>query len=135
MAPSVMMEAYAETTVVTVCVGYGKDEVPRLQWKYEDNVLTNNTPSVVIHESLVMENDLVFVQSILTLCDIGLNDSGNYSCTADNSFGNAESTITLNVKLNGKSCCSLYIHVSCLHEVYIKDKSDSVNLSSYVYIL
>ncbi len=103
-----MIEAYAETTVVTVCVGYGKDEVPRFLWKYEDNVLTNNTPSVVIYESLSVENDLVFVQSILTLCDVGLNDTGNYSCTANNSFGNAESTFTLNVKPNRKSCYSLY---------------------------
>ena len=86
-----------------MCVGYGKDEVPRIQWKYEDNILTNDTPSVVIYKALSTENDLVFVESIITLCDIGLNNTGNYSCIVENSFGIAESAFTLNVKPNRKS--------------------------------
>ena len=103
MAPSTPIEAYAETTVITMCLGYGKDEVPRFQWKYMENILTNDTPSVAIHEALSTQNDRIFIESILTLCDVGLNNTGNYSCTVDNSFGNAESTFTLNVKLNRKS--------------------------------
>ena len=103
MAPSATIEAHAETTVITMCLGHGKDEVPGLQWKYMENILTNDTPSVVIHEALSTENDRVFVESILILCDVGLNNTGNYSCTVNNSFGNMESTFTLNVKPNRKS--------------------------------
>ena len=103
LAPSTTIEAYTETTIVTVCVGYGKDEMPRVQWKHDDNILTNDIPSVVIYETLSIENGLLFVESILTLCDIGLNDTGNYSCIADNSFGSVESPFTLNVKPNRKS--------------------------------
>ena len=88
--------------MVIVCVGYGKDEVPDIVWKHDDNILTNGTSSVVIYEAQVMENNLVFIESILTLCDVGLNDTGNYSCTANNSFGNANSSFNLNVKPNRK---------------------------------
>ena len=103
LAPTTTIEAYAETTIVTVCVGYGKDEMPRVQWKRDDNILTNDTPSVVIYEALSTEIGLMFVESIITLCDIRLNDTGNYSCTADNSFGSAESPFILNVKPNRES--------------------------------
>ena len=103
IAPSANIEAYDETTVVTMCMGYGKDEVPRLQWKYMENILTNDTPSFVIHETQCTENGRIFVESILIFCDIGLNNAGNYSCTVNNSFGYAESTFTLNVKINRKS--------------------------------
>ena len=103
IAPSPNIEAYAETTVIIMCMGYGKDEVPRLQWKYMENILTNDTPSMVICETQGTENGRLTVRSILTLCDVGLNNTGNYSCTVNNSFGYAESTFTLNVKINRKS--------------------------------
>lgn len=103
LAPNTNVETYAETTVVIVCVGYGKDEVPDIVWKYDDNILTNDTSSVIIYEAQVMENNLVFIESFLTLCNVGVNDTGNYSCMANNSFGNTDSTFALNVKPNRKS--------------------------------
>ena len=109
LAPAATIETHAETTVVTVCVGYGKDEVPSIQWKYNGNILTNGTLSAVTYEVQSTENNLVFIESILTLCNVGVNNTGNYSCTANNSFGDAESTFTLNVKPNRKSCFSVCI--------------------------
>ena len=133
IAPSAPIEAHAESTVVTMCLGYGKDEVPRLQWKYMENILTNDTPSVVINEALSTENDWVFVESILTLCDIGLNNTGNYSCTVNNSFGNVESIFTLNVKPNCKNWYLLcvYSYVSCLHQ---EEGNVTVSLSYMTFL-
>ena len=83
-----------------VCVGYGRDELPHIIWKYGDGILTNDTPGVTIYEAQVTENDLTFIESVLTLCDVGSEDAGNYSCTVNNSIGTAESSFTLNVKPN-----------------------------------
>ena len=48
-----------------------------------------------------MENDLTFIESVLTLYDVGSEDAGNYySCTVNNSIGSAESSFTLHIKPN-----------------------------------
>ena len=108
--PTAMIEVYAEITVVTRCIGFSKDGIiPTIQWQYDGNVLTNSTESVVIYNSKIQsaENDLVFIESILALCDVGVNDTGDYSCTLSNSFRSAESSYTLNVKPTCKSCYSV----------------------------
>lgn len=104
-----MIEVYADITVVTRCIGFSKDGIPTIQWQYDGSVLTNSTESVVIYNSKIQsaENDLVFIESILALCDVGVNDTGDYSCTLSNSFRSVESSYTLNVKPTCKSCYSV----------------------------
>ena len=103
IAPNTITEAYDETTVVNVRVSFGRDEVPSIIWKFGDTILTKSTPDVSIYEEQVTVNDLVYIESILTLCNVGFDDAGNYSCTTNNSIGSSESSFTLHVKPNRKS--------------------------------
>ena len=87
-----------------VCVGYGEDEPPNVIWEFGDQLLSNDTSSLVtIYDSRVVENGQVFTQSILELCSVEVENAGNYSCTANNSRGSNSSTFTLNVRPRGET--------------------------------
>ena len=103
VTPNASIEVDAGTTVTYVCVGYGEDEPPNIIWEFGDQLLSNDTSSLVtIYESQLIENRLVFTQSILELCSVEVENAGNYSCTANNSRGSNSSTFTLNVRSRSK---------------------------------
>ena len=103
VTPNASIEVDAGTTVTYVCVGYGEDEPPNIFWEFGDQLLSNDTSSLVtVYDSQVVENGLVFTQSILELCSVEIENAGEYSCTANNSRGSNSSTFILNVINIGK---------------------------------
>ena len=121
IAPNASIEVDAGTTVTYVCVGFGEDEPPNIIWEFGDQLLSNDTSSLVtIYESEVTENRLVFSQSILELCSVEVKNAGMYSCTANNSRGSNSSTFTLNVRPRSKEKMAYYITGSfCYHNIPI----------------
>ena len=104
VTPNASIEVDAGTTVTYVCMGYGEDEPPNIIWEFEDQLLSNDTSSLVtIYESQVVENRLVFSQSILELDSVETENTGMYTCTANNSRGSNSSTFTLNVRPRSKT--------------------------------
>ena len=115
VAPTDSLEVDAGTTVTYVCVGFGGDEPPNILWQFGDTLLSNDTSALVtVYDSEVVENGLTFTQSILELCSVVVNDTGEYSCTASNSRGSNSSSFTLDVKPRSKknSC----VHWQCIRE-------------------
>ena len=103
IAPNASITVDAGTTVTYVCVGYGEDEPPNIIWEFGDQLLSNDTSSLVtIYDSQVVENGQVFTQSILELCSVEVENAGQYSCTANNSRGSNSSSFILNVINIGK---------------------------------
>ena len=104
--PNASLEAYTGTTVTYVCVSYGEDEPPDINWKFGDQLLNNDTSSLAtVYDSKVADDDVVFSQSILELRRVGVKNAGLYSCTAINSRGSNSSTFKLSI-LN----LSKYVH-------------------------
>ena len=62
----------------------------RFQWKHNDHIILNSASRIVIENS---EDD-----SVLKITDLKASDSGNYSCSAENSFGIDIQTSVLMVK-------------------------------------
>ena len=116
VTPNASIEVDAGTTVTYVCVGYGEDEPPNIIWEFGDQLLSNDTsPLVTIYESQLMENRLLFTQSILELCSVEVENAGNYSCTANNSRGSNSSTFTLNIRPRSKMKTATLCLVHCHH--------------------
>ena len=86
------------TTVNYICVGYSKDEPTNILWNFRNKTLTNDS-LVVIYETILVVNNLTVTQSVLELCSVNLEGSGQYSCTANNSMGNSTSNFALDVKV------------------------------------
>ena len=103
ITPNSTFEVDAGATVTYVCVGFSQDEPPSIFWRFGDELLSNETSSLVtVYESQVEGNNLVFTESILELCSVDVENAGMYSCTANNSIGSSNSTFTLNVRPNSK---------------------------------
>ena len=83
-----------------MCVASG-DPSPSISWNRGDTVL-NNDSRVTIYEDLVTENGVTFVWSILELCSAEEADAGQYSCIADNTFGNDTASFVLAVIAQSK---------------------------------
>ena len=99
----------AGNTIISVCVAYG-DPNPSITWSRGGTVLSNDS-RVTIYEEVVTENGVMFVQSIIEVCSAEAGDAGQYSCFAENSFGNDTTVIELTVNAGGKAivftCMSL----------------------------
>ena len=91
----------AGNTIVAVCVAYG-DPNPSITWSRGGTVLSNDS-RVTIYEEVVTENGVMFVQSIIEVCSAEASDAGQYSCFAENSFGNDTTVIELTVNAGGKA--------------------------------
>ena len=89
----------AGNTIVAVCVAYG-DPNPSITWSRGDAVVSNDS-RVTIYEELVTENGVTFVQSIIEVCSAEETDAGQYSCFAENAFGNDTAVIELTVNAQG----------------------------------
>ena len=84
-------------------MAYGGDEPPSIAWKFGNELLTNDSLDLVnIFEEIVVHDGLEFVESVLQVCDIDMNDTGVYSCMANNSRGSDSSNFTLNVVQAGE---------------------------------
>lgn len=96
------------TTFLAACVGNG-NPLPDISWSKGDDVLTNGSLSgraTVIQET-IMENGLLFVQSVLELCSLEVADFGTYTCTVANSLSSDSATFVVNVdEFFGKICVS-----------------------------
>ena len=99
----------AGSTITFVCVASG-DPNPSISWNRGDTVL-NNDSRVTIYEDLVTENGVTFLQSILELCSTEKADAGQYSCYADNTFGNDTASFVLTVNARSKQQCNYYMRV------------------------
>ena len=81
-----------------VCVSYGENQTANILWQFGDTNLMDDS-LVKVYNTTVTVNNLVFTTSILQLCSIKLEDSGQYFCTASNSMGVDSFNFTLNVKV------------------------------------
>ena len=95
-------------TVLFTCVATG-DLPLSISWSREGSVLQNDSQRVAIYEEEFDENGIVFVQSILQICNTGTGDAGIYSCTAENATANITASFELTVSVEGKLyCCVLW---------------------------
>ena len=98
----------AGNTIISVCVAYG-DPNPSITWSRGDAVVSNDS-RVTIYEELVTENGVTFVQSIIEVCSAEETDAGQYSCFAENAFGNDTAVIELTVNAQGKVLMHVYMY-------------------------
>ena len=97
--------------MISFCTAYGGDEPPSIIWKFGDELFINDSLELVkIYESQTVQNGHVFTESILELCDVDFNDTGVYSCTANNSRGTDSYNFTLEVVPTGElsNICCVY---------------------------
>ena len=84
------------STVLMTCVAYGTPE-PTISF-FKDGVSVDDTSEFVfIYTTFVSEGDLNFTQSILEVCSIGLDNVGEYSCTAANNVSSDSRTWSLSL--------------------------------------
>ena len=76
------VEVLAGDSLLLTCVGYGIP-LPLLSWQKNGETLTNNS-KIFISESTVSRANTTLVRSSLLLCNASIEDSGGYSCTANN---------------------------------------------------
>ena len=72
---------------------------------FGDELLTNDSLDLVIpniFEEIVVHDSLEFVESVLQVCDVDMNDTGVYSCAANNFRGCDSSNFTLSVVQAGE---------------------------------
>ena len=82
-----IMIPYGDGVTLT-CVAHGSP-IPDITWFREgDQQIDNQTSNVVLHEGLIELANLTFVESIIRLCPVDMNDIGEYNCYANNSIGN-----------------------------------------------
>ena len=68
------------------------------------------------------ENGLNFVESILEICSIELDEGGVYTCNASNGFTSVTNSTTLTVADNrgmSRACTVLLILLFCGHNIYM----------------
>ncbi len=100
----------AGLTVLITCVAYGEPST-YISWVRDSDqtTLDNSTSSrVTVYEVLVTEGGLTFTQSILEICSVDETDESNYTCVAENSFGNDTATFKLGVNPEGKKAAIMY---------------------------
>jgi len=87
------------SNVVLACVGIGNPS-PSVSWS-TDSVYLSNSSQISIYEELVTEDGVVFVQSILEICNVDEADGGQYTCTVSNALNNASVDFELSVMATG----------------------------------
>ena len=82
-------------TAYFVCVGLSEIEHTDILWRYNGNVLTNDSTLIGLHTTKVAHDDRLYTSSILELCGLDLARTGTYSCTAGYSRQGNSSSFTL----------------------------------------
>ena len=88
--------------MLLTCVAYG-DLPLSISWSREGSVLRNDSQRISIYEEEVEEVEeggTTLIQSILQICSTEANDSGFYSCTAENDVDNVTSSFELTIILS-----------------------------------
>ena len=101
MAPQIVLvppntRVNATDTVLLTCVVYGSLPLG-ISWSREGSGLMNDPQRITIYKEQFEESGVTFIQSILQICSTQTDDSGIYSCTAENNIGNSTSTFELAV--------------------------------------
>lgn len=76
----------ASTGSTLTCVAYGLP-LPDIIWLREGIAIQNESADVRIYETILVETNFSFIQSVLEIC-ISQDHEGQYSCHANNSGGN-----------------------------------------------
>lgn len=90
----------AGNTITFVCV-VDRDSNPFISWNRGDTAASNNS-RITTYEELVTEMGVTFVLSILELCSAEQADNGQYTCFAENTFGNNIASFVLTVNAESK---------------------------------
>ena len=93
----------AGSTVILTCVAFGYPLPNSITWSRSNGqdppyVIENSTDYVNIYSQEVEQGGAVFLQSILELCGVTEEYSGNYSCYAVSSAGNDSASFQLIVQ-------------------------------------
>ena len=78
-----------------------RDSNPSISWNRGDTAVSNNS-RITTYEELVTEMGVTFVLSILELCSAEQADNGQYTCFAENTFGNNVASFVLTVNAESK---------------------------------
>ena len=116
VAPQIVLappnsEVEATNTVLLTCVTYG-DLPLSISWSRESSILMNDSQRITIYEEQFEENGITFIQSTLQICSTQIDDSGVYSCAAENRAGNNTSTFELLVTVAGKWLSTFDSHIT-----------------------
>ena len=60
--------------------------------------MLSNSTRIMFHNDLVTINGVMFVRSILQLCNIAVVDEGVYSCNLENTLGSSNGSFYLDVQ-------------------------------------
>ena len=102
--------AFHGTTILFSCIAYGVP-LPTFLWTRNRHSLFNDS-STVIYENKTTKEGIVFVKSVLEICNLRVvEDSGVYSCRAESVNSSASANFELAVQ--GKFL-SLFCFVVCL---------------------
>lgn len=105
-------------TLILTCVGFGVP-LPNVYFSRNGTQLTTNNSRVSIFTEVVEEQGLEFVQVTLQICGLDRElDTGNYSCTANNSNGTQTSSFEVTVNAFGKTTkgafvCVMFVQPLC----------------------
>lgn len=106
--------AFHGTTVMFACIAYGVP-LPTFSWTRDSYPLVNDS-STVIYENKTTKEGIVFVKSVLEICNLQVvEDSGTYSCRAESVITSASTNFELAVQGNfsfsfGIFIC-LFVHI------------------------
>ena len=100
--------AFHGTTVMFACIAYGVP-VPTFSWTRDSYPLVNDS-STVIYENKTTKEGIVFVKSVLEICNLQVvEDSGTYSCRAESVITSASTNFELAVQGNFSFSLGIFI--------------------------
>ena len=89
--------AFHGTTILFSCIAYGVP-LPTFLWTRNGHSLFNDS-STVIYENRTTKEGIVFVKSVLEICNLRVvEDSGVYSCRAESVSSSASANFELAVQ-------------------------------------
>ena len=102
--------AFHGTTVMFACIAYGVP-LPTFSWTRENYPLVNDS-STVIYENKTTKEGIVFVKSVLEICNLQVvEDNGTYSCRAESVITSASANFELAVQGNFSFSFGIFIRL------------------------
>ena len=97
--PQQLAQVNAGSSMTLACVAYG-DPIPTISWNKGSSRLTNSS-EVTIYQEVLNISGLIFAKSILEICALDVDDTGQYSCFAESSTSNDTANFELSVTNQG----------------------------------